>query len=268
MVFILAMRVIFLLLVAQEYKMLCYQTHKRDAANDTIYIKQDVCLKTDENDTGCSFIPNFCNKTYQSCPLIQSELGVIMCPIKNLQENMDYLICFRNCHNTGVVNNKVVGQNPKCRARRTFEELNSRLTPFRFAVKYIDRFKNYVGSQNLPSDRACEALKVPASVCDVFTTNRVLLCGGSVWQQAQCYLGNCETDRWPSEVTHECRYAVVTNGVALCPSPQLSTWSCRFICLKNGTCSKTRYENTKDGRQLMFSDYNFKESDWETLESL
>ena len=49
-------------------------------------------------------------------------------------------------------------------------------------IQNIDKYMEYVRPLNLPSDRGCEALNVPDSICLVVTKYRVLLCEGSVWQ--------------------------------------------------------------------------------------
>ena len=190
-----------------------------------------------------------------------------MCVIDNFSDDLSEDYCYRSCHTEDSFPIEV-----KCSNYEPEQEgkivLHNYLEYFVFNLKVIDDYQEYVGPSNLPKDPGCKPLDVPASICDDFTKYRVLLCGGSVWQQAQCYKGDCNADRWPDQTTNGCQYAVVRRGVALCPSnPQ---FSCRFICRKkNGTCSKKvkKYPNTSSGRQLMSKNFNITTNDWKKLDN-
>ena len=242
--------------------MSCHQTRTaRNAADEGTHTNPGACFKTNESDDAC-LITRQCEGEVLSCPLIQSQSGVVMCAIDD-KTNFISTVCYRSCHKKDEKS-----LDPQClnvingEARRRLGELDY----FLFEIRSIDKYKKFVGPLNLTSNSGCEALNVPASVCDDFMKYRVLLCGGSVWQQVLCYLGNCKTDTWPIETTLGCRYAVVPDGVALCPSPAYSQFHCRFMCIKKDSCSKERYKNTNSGRQRMFSAHNFKEEDWKSLE--
>ena len=254
-----ALPVIFVLLVliTQENEILCRQIR---VTRDATHTNPNVCLKTHENDTAC-LITSRCKDTDISCPLIQSQSGVIMCDLDNSQNDLSDTACFRACHTDGF---KV--DDPKCLGPREDETiLRSNNNLYLFDFTEIDNYQEFVGPSNLPLSPGCNALNVSASICDVFTKYRVLLCGGSVWKQVQCYLGNCNTKTWPTETTLECQYAVVDDGVALCPLPKYSKFSCRFICLQKNetdTCfgEPRRYDNTKVGRREMRKDHNIKKT--------
>ena len=258
----------FLVVINQKYETSCYQT-KRDA-DEITHINPDVCLKTHENDTACS-ITNKCKPSSQSCPLIQSELGVIMCTSDNRQKYLKSTSCFRFCHDEGFEQGVLIGMNPKCTVVYDDEQSLNRNGAYRFRLKTIAKYATYVGPSNLPSDSDCKALNVPNSLCLTFTKYRVLLCGSKTWKQAQCYMGNCMTNSWPMDSTLACQYASVPDGVALIPSPKYSGY-CVFLCVDNsGACSKTNiqmYANTDKGRELMLSIHNFTMKDWKKLEEL
>ena len=268
-----AFRVIFFLFISQAF-VLCRHTRKtRDAANNTTHINAEACVKTDKNDTAC-FILRRCNANYQSCPIIQSKLGLVICHIVNLDDDFSKHLCNRMCHTKGFNKNFPIGDDECLESDINNEEQKPykpeeypNLNYWTLHIKNIDNYKEYVGPLNLPKDPGCKSLDVPESICDDFTKYRVLLCGGSVWQQAQCYNGDCGTKKWADEYTNGCQYAVVRRGVALCPLN--SQFSCRFICRKkNGTCSKkrNRFSNTTSGRKLMSSIFNITKNDWKKLE--
>ena len=185
--------------------------------------------------------------------------------------------CYRMCHSKGFKSGLLIEGKCKDGRLNKYEQTKpvkssqyDNLLSYNFDLQYIDYYKNFVGPSNLPLDH-CEALNVSASVCLAFTKYRVLLCGGSLWKQAQCYKGNCEKKPWTDETTLECQYLVAPDGVALCPSPKHSGMYCRFICLKkNGTCSKkrNRFKNTDSGRTLMSTIFNIKTENWKSLEGI
>lgn len=256
--------------------MFCYQLRStRNAAGKITHTNPDACKKTDENDTAC-LVTTKCSAIYESCPLIQSTIGVIMCFIENNQiEPPSTTICNRMCHSKAIGKDGSI-EIERCNKPKEDESLsdfNSTTHPgldfYELYLEDIDLYKKYVGSGNLPKDLSCKALNVPESICRTFTKYRVLLCGSNVWQQVQCYEGNCNTDRWPIATTNGCQYAVASEGIALCPSD--SNLSCRFICSKkNDTCSKKkiRYRNTASERKLMLLNFNFTEKDWKSLTAL
>lgn len=255
--------------------MSCYHTRiTRYASNEDTDTNPDACHKTDKNDTACK-VTSLCLSTSDSCPFIQNEIGVIMCKLRS-SEVFETQGCYRMCHSKGFDSNQLIeskcqGGPLKYEVAKTFTSSQNKDLPYyAFELENIDFYKKYVGPSNLPLDR-CEALNVSASICLAFTKYRVLLCGGSLWKQAQCSKGNCDIKPWTDETTLECQYAVATDGVALCPSPKHSGLYCRFICLKkNGTCSKkkNRFQNTDSGRQLMSITFSIRTTDFKSLEKI
>ena len=244
--------------------------------DEDTHINLDVCDKTNENDTACRVVRT-CSSSYQYCPLIQNEQGVIICTLA--PKAIDQSVCYRSCHDKGYVSVHTIGADPKCTKKRrangepveslpsyrqwlgassrfaklgasshfarlgesSWQSVADNVFYYTFNIQNLDRFKTLLKPSNLPSDPGCTALNVSDELCDDFTRYRILYCGGSSWKQVQCYMGNCDADAWPVETTSECRYASVLEGVAICPALKYIHLSCRFICdNKNASnaCSK------------------------------